>query len=258
MCASACVLVLAGGVQRLIGPAPLVGVHQITTLVKETQGLAHLTSTRKIYEQRGVDVVVTAYLAAMGVGDPVMALIRKTPAASIRWLSLADLKASHLATLALGAAQPIVTSGANGINGRAFDGAPPPADLVQASLLKPIAEYGRALDIAFRYRHGGGVVEAEATERGSPGRHAADPPVEDWSLTLSGPGGEPLKLTTATGTPTRVIIPRERFCQLARGGALVAEPTGGAFASGAAEAPPAAMEFAAMDGAKTLIDEACP
>ena len=53
ICASACVLVLAGGVERLAGPVPQIGVHQITTLVRETEGLAHLTSTRKIYEQQG-------------------------------------------------------------------------------------------------------------------------------------------------------------------------------------------------------------
>ena len=73
-CASACVLVLAGGVERLVGPAALVGVHQTTTLVSETEGLAHLKSTRKIYEQHGIDAAVEAYLAAMGVGDPVMTL----------------------------------------------------------------------------------------------------------------------------------------------------------------------------------------
>ena len=50
-CASACVLVLAGGVERLAAPSALIGVHQTTTLVSETEGLAHLKSTRKIYEQ---------------------------------------------------------------------------------------------------------------------------------------------------------------------------------------------------------------
>ena len=50
-CASACVLVLAGGVERLAAPSALIGVHQTTTLVSETEGLARLKSTRKIYEQ---------------------------------------------------------------------------------------------------------------------------------------------------------------------------------------------------------------
>jgi hypothetical protein len=47
-CVSACVLVLAGGVERLAGPMPRIGVHQITTTVREAEGLAHRTSTRKL------------------------------------------------------------------------------------------------------------------------------------------------------------------------------------------------------------------
>src|SRR5271165_2481929 len=38
ICASACVLVLAGGVERLAGPSARIGVHQITTVVSETEG----------------------------------------------------------------------------------------------------------------------------------------------------------------------------------------------------------------------------
>jgi hypothetical protein len=178
-CASACVLALAGGVERLVGPAPLIGVHQATTLVKETEGAAGLTQTRKLYEQQGVDAMVAAYLAAMGVGDPVMALTRKTPAASVRWLSLADLKASHLATLALDAAEPVLANGLNGLNGRAFDGDPPPADLVQASIEKPAPGHGVTIKIAFRYRRGGGVVEAEMTMRDVEARQASGPPAPD-------------------------------------------------------------------------------
>jgi hypothetical protein len=46
ICASACALVLAGGVERLVGPVPQVGVHQITTVLKETDGVAHRSSTQ--------------------------------------------------------------------------------------------------------------------------------------------------------------------------------------------------------------------
>jgi hypothetical protein len=194
----------------------------------------------------------------MGVGDPVMALMRKTPAASVRWLSLADLKASHLATSALDAADPIATSGANGLNGRALDGDPPRADLMQASVAKPLAGRGATLEIALRYRRGGGAVEAEASVRDSEPRHAADPPAPDWSLTLTAPGGEPLRLTAAGAAPARAIIPRERFCALASGGSLVAEPSRDASTDGAAQGPPAAIDLVAMDWAKTLIAEACP
>ena len=55
ICASACPLVLAAGVERLIGPAPRIGVHQITTVLKETEGVEHLTRTVKLYEQSAVD-----------------------------------------------------------------------------------------------------------------------------------------------------------------------------------------------------------
>jgi hypothetical protein len=257
MCASACVLVLAGGVERLVGPAPLIGVHQMTTVVKETEGVAGLTSTRKFYEQQGVDAVVGAYLAAMGVGDPVMALTRKTPAASVRWLSLADLKFSRLATLALDAAEPILAGGLNGLNGRAFDGDPPTADLVQATLAKPLAGRGSALEIAFRYRRGGGTVEAEMTA-GDGGARQASGASADLSLTLTAPGAERLRLSAAGAAPAHAILARERFCALSNGGKLVVEPIGGAPAVGEAAAPETALAFVAMDGAKTLIEQACP
>jgi hypothetical protein len=247
-CASACVLVFAGGVERLAGPVPLIGVHQITTLMKETEGVAHLTSTRKLYEQQGVDAAVMAYLAGMGVGEPVMTLMRKTPAASIRWLSLADLKASRLATLALDAAEPIMVSGANGLNAKAFDGAPPRADLVQASITEPVAAGGATLQIALRYRRGGGAVGAEAIERGLKTPQAPSP---DLRLASSAPGVEAVPLRAVRTTPGGTLIPRERFCALAHGGATIA-----AAADGPQGFPP--FELSAMDGAKTLIAEACP
>jgi hypothetical protein len=250
MCASACVLVLAGGVERLASPSARIGVHQITTLVSETEGLAHLKSTRKIYEQRGVDAAVEAYLDAMGVGDPVMTLMRKTWAASIRWLSPAELKDSRLLTLALDPAEPVLATGANGLNAKAFDGDPPRADLIEASAAQPVAGSDETIEIAFRYRRGGGVVEWEANERG------LKPPEAPLSLGLrltpSAPGGEVVPLPTTGRTPARALIARERFCALAHGGATIAA------------APPdkqesfAPFELAAMDGGKALVAEACP
>jgi hypothetical protein len=248
-CASACVLVLAGGVERLAGPMARIGVHQITTTVREAEGLAHLTSTRKLYQQQGVDAEVEAYLAAMGVGEPVMTLMRKTPAVSVRWLSLADLKASRLATLALDGAQPILTSGANGLNGRAFDGDPPGADLARASADIPLARGDAPFEITFRYRHGGGAIEAEVMER------SLEAPLggslsRALSLTLSAPGAEPLQLKTAGTAPP--LIPRERFCALAHGGAAIAAST----SDPPQQFPPVALS--AMKGARTLVAEACP
>jgi hypothetical protein len=255
VCASACVLVLAGGVERVAAPSALIGVHQTTTLVSETEGLAHLKSTRKIYEQRGVDVAVKAYLTAMGVGEPVMTLMRKTWAASIRWLSPAELKDSDLATGALDPAEPILTSGANGLNCKAFDGDPQRPDFMQASLVKPLADDGATLKVAFRYRRGGGAVEAEITRdlKAPSGADAFPPQAADASspdLILSAPGVETMSLRVA-GKTSRTLIARERFCALAHGGAAISAAAGEPQSS-------APVELAALDGAPALIAEACP
>jgi hypothetical protein len=261
ICASACALVLAGGVERLVGPVQLVGVHQITTVVKETEGLAHVTSTRKFYEQDWADAAVRDYLTAMGVGDPLMALLRRTPAASVHWLSLADLRASRLATLALDAAEPILTSGANGLNAHAFDGDPPPPDPLQARVAEPLAlpikGRGVMLEIAFNYRRGGGVVEAEVTAREADTLEAVDSPASGWTVTLTEGGGEPLQLKTAGLAPARAIIPRERFCALAHDGGLVAEPMAGTPAGAWADEPPVVFKLAEMEGGTAVFDEAC-
>jgi hypothetical protein len=219
-----------------------------------------VTSTRKFYEPDWADAAVRDYLTAMGVGDPVMALMRKTPAARVHWLSLADLWASHLATLALDAADPILTSGANGVNAHAFDGDPPPADLTQARVVEPLALplKGRdMLEIAFSYRRGGGAVEAEMTALEADTLEAVDPPASGWRVTLTARGGEPLHLQTAGAAPARAIIPRERFCAAALHGGLVAEPLAGALAGAWTAEPPIRFKLAEMDGRTAVFDEAC-
>jgi hypothetical protein len=261
ICASACALVLAGGVERLVGPVPLVGVHQITTVVRETEGLAHLTSTRKFYEQDWADAAVRDYLTAMGVGDPVMALLRKTPAASVHWLSLADLTDSHLATSALDAAQPILTSGVNGLNSRRFEGDPPPPDLLRAGAVEPLAlpVAGRSvmLEIAFSYRRGGGAIGVEVTARDADTRQPVDPPASGFSLTLTADRVELLQLKTAGSSPPLTIIPRERFCALAHDGKIVVAPATSPAAGPWADEPPVAFAFAEMEGRTAVVDEAC-
>ena len=231
-----------------VSPAlALIGVHQTTTTVREIEGAAHLTTTRKFYEQQRVDTVAQTYLAAMGVGEPVMALMRKTPAASVRWLSLDELKASRLATLALDAAEPIVTRGANGLNGRAFGSGEPRADLTEASLATPVAGGAATVEVALRYRRGGGVVEAEATTgdlkraRGQAGRGGPEPDGERDS-----PGRCNCRLQAGPGR----LIPRARFCDLVHDGATIA-------ASGAGPAFPRSS-FPRFAAAEALIAEACP
>ncbi len=206
-CASACPLVLAGGVERLVGPSSLVGVHQITTVMKETEGAAGVTKTVKVYEQGWVDKTVESYLTQAGVGEPVMTLLRKTPAGSIHWLSLDDLKASGLATGALDLAQPILSDGANGLDARAFDGAARPVP-VTATVQD---RQGSGAVLTLTYRKGGGALELELTGPAETGA----PSSNDWTLTID--GGRPADpqsgarlIASRAPAPRRILRARPR------------------------------------------------
>jgi hypothetical protein len=189
VCASACALILAGGAERFVGPKPEVSVHQMTTVLREIEGLAHLTTIKKIYEERAADTIGEAYFDAMGIGDPVMALLRKTAASSIRWLSLDEIATSHLATLALDGAEPVLTSGANGLNGRGFgaDAAPSMFEAKGSAALDGSGAQGATLEATFRHRLGGGTVEAALAAHGAVSSSSASP--EGWTLSAAGMEG---------------------------------------------------------------------
>ena len=104
-------------------------------------------------------------------------------------------------------------------------------------LALPIKGRGVMLEIAFRYRRGGGAVEAEVTAREADTLEAVGPPASGWRLTLTAGAGEPVQLNTAGLEPARAIIPRERFCALAHDGRLVAEPMAGTPAGAWADQP---------------------
>ena len=235
VCASACPLILAGGVVRLVGPAPLVGVHEITTIMKETEGVEGLTKTVKLYQQDWVDRTVETYLTQAGVGDPVMTLMRKTPASSIRWLSLDEIKASGLATGTLDAAAPILASGANGLDGRAFDEATTP-DLFTA---KAAEEDGAGAILSLTYRRGGGALEMAVT-------WAGDGPATASNWTAAFAGAPPFALKADTNGAARALLPRARFCALGGAGRVAAQPPSG---------KPLAFDLTATTA---LLAEACP
>ena len=241
-CASSCIFVLAAGAGRLVAPAaPLVGVHQITTIMKEAEGVVGLKKTVKIYEQDWVDRTVHDYLAEMGVGEPVMSLLRETPAANIRWLSLDEIRASRLATGALDATEPILATGANGLDGRAFDGRATP-DVMTARI--PDATGSSVLGLS--YRRGGGALELTL----SPIGRAADPAF-DWSLAWA--GGPPILLKASEGGTARGLLPRPRLCALRDAGPVVASPK-------ADTSPAHSLTFdgARATGIVAILAEACP
>jgi hypothetical protein len=244
VCASACPLILAGGVARLVGPAPLVGVHQITTTVKETEGVEGVTKTVKIYEQGWVDRIVVDYLTNAGVGEPVMTLLRKTPAASIRWLSLDEIEAAGLATASVNPAHPILSEGLTGLDERGFGEAARPLTINAA-----IADRrGSGAMLALTYRRGGGAVELALTDPGKP----PEPASTDWTLGVA--GGEKLALKGAGNSTASGLLPRVSFCALGRDGSIVATPS--------SQAPPAsgplAFDLASAASVQAMVDEACP
>ena len=249
VCASACPLILAGGVERLVSAAPEVGVHQMTTIARELEGAAHLPTVKKIYEESSANSAVEAYLTAMGIGDPVMTLLRKTRASGIRWLSPEEIAASHLATLTLGA-EPILASGANGLNGHAAGAAGP--ELI--AIAKGSAGSGddETVEASFSYRPGGGTIEAVLMASGA--AETARPAAGDWTLTAA--GGDAVPLRAAGPGAARAILTRASFCALAHAGKfaieLAAAPAGGSGAQA-----PVAFDFAGFQGAAALVAEAC-
>ncbi len=233
VCASACPLILAGGVERIAGPAAEIGVHQITTMFKEPTGSVGLTTTRKIYEDSRADLAVDRYLAAMGIGEPVMTLLRKTPAGGIRWLSPEELRAAGMLTATLDAAEPMLMSGADGLNAHRPDGSP--AGLITAE--------GRSGDdlparASLAYRPGGGALEMTLSGAGA------------GSLSVALDDGAPLAARPGPDGNPRAQIPRAMFCALDPKGRIVATPT----SSGA----PTVFEVADMWRIERLTAQACP
>jgi hypothetical protein len=213
-----------------------------------------LPTLKKIYEEKEADTVVEAYFDAMGIGDPVMALLRKTVASSIHWLSLDEIAASHLATLALDGAEPVLTSGANGLNGHGFgaNAAPSMFEAKGSAALDGSGAQDATLDATFRYRLGGGTVEAALAAHATVSSSSASP--GGWALSAA--GEEALPLSPEGAGAARGVLPRERFCALIRQGKIIAKPADAA--TGSAPEVKAAFEVAAMNGGKGLVDEACP
>jgi hypothetical protein len=151
-CASACVHVLAGGVNRYVGPWTVVGVHQILSQQTYTK-YRHLYRVHTRY-QYGVPVStqkkliatetlsqktvtgpakaevydkIRRFLTEMGVATSLVDLMRATPHVSVHILKLDELRSSKIATAF--------------INGEMLIGAvpPPPAPPQPPPTVTPVA-----------------------------------------------------------------------------------------------------------------------
>ncbi|WP_436798471.1 hypothetical protein [Mesorhizobium ventifaucium] len=117
ICNSACPLMVAGGIRRVVGHWAHLGVHQITTTYIRTK-LQYRTTYRvvrgilskkivgrknagsyKTYEMsKSVEKRLAAYLNEMGVGLAVLETMKNTPASSIQQLAPYDMLQAKLVT----------------------------------------------------------------------------------------------------------------------------------------------------------------
>ena len=120
MCNSACPLMFAGGVRRVVGEWAYLGVHQITTTYRREKLLYRTTykilngkkkvlSTKivsrknagsyKTYEMsKAVEKRLSAYLKEMGVDQGVLDVMKATPASDIRQIEPDDMLEMKLVT----------------------------------------------------------------------------------------------------------------------------------------------------------------
>ena len=120
ICNSACPLMFAGGVRRVVGEWAYLGVHQITTTYTKTKMLYRTTykvvngkkkviSTKvvsrknagsyKTYEMsKAVEKRLAAYFREMGVGEGVLTTMKNTPASDIHQLVLENMLRMNLVT----------------------------------------------------------------------------------------------------------------------------------------------------------------
>ncbi|MGT2468889.1 hypothetical protein ACVOMV_35760 [Mesorhizobium atlanticum] len=120
MCNSACPLMFAGGVRRVVGEWAYLGVHQITTTFRREKllyrttyrvvnGKKKIISTRivsrknagsyKTYEMsKAVEKRLSAYLKEMGVEQGVLDVMKATPASDIRQIEPDDMLEMKLVT----------------------------------------------------------------------------------------------------------------------------------------------------------------
>jgi hypothetical protein len=92
-CASACALVLMGGVERQIEDDSRVGVHQFSS------SRSRLTREQETISSTQYTVAeLSAYAAEMGVSPTLIALASATPPSSMLWLSQEQLERSKLVT----------------------------------------------------------------------------------------------------------------------------------------------------------------
>ena len=122
-CASACVLLLAAGTGRSVGPDAAVGIHRFVdwstysrtwdvyrifrrqvggrTVITGRELLSrHVLSSREIFTEVPLSgyAAIRDYFEEMGVSADIVRLMRATTAARLHWMTSAELAATRVAT----------------------------------------------------------------------------------------------------------------------------------------------------------------
>ena len=278
-CASACPLVLAGGVERYVSPLGRVGVHQITMFVTHTSivrtyrvhyrvvdGRKEEMSRDLADEQKQqttskesatpkVESEVAVYLREMGVGGPIMNLMETTPSTTLHWLTANEMKDSGMVTIWADSPTGLETHGANGLAGTpvsAFSGHKAVLNARGDVNLGDAAD-GPILSLRaeFNYRRGGGEVEIVFSTHGVDGLNDA-PPIAagfdiDWSAS-----DVAVPVRGFTFAPSlQVDVPAADFCKLMLSGKLEVNRYD-------APRPAVSIDVHGLLGLRALLDEACP
>jgi len=285
-CASACTLALAGGIERYVSPQSYVGVHQMTEVIQQTQvrklykvrylkfagiklelsrhfvGQQTSTTTAKLAANDAVDYDVADYFAEMGVADPVMKLTMTTPSKSIHWMTADELRLSHLATVWVDRANPILADAqSSGLAGSAIDAKSPSATQLVAKASAPLADpvngHRATLEATFAYRRGGATVTTTLAVRDAETAAPLDLPGAGAYLVFYPQGAEYRAGRLAAAAPAQFAVSLAGFCKLRRSGAAVVV----SFIGDAPDAPhpaPVTVNPLAVDGGRALFEEACP
>jgi hypothetical protein len=282
ICASACSLVLAGGVRRYVSDYSFVAVHELMTLrtVTRTQRryeiwyhiiggrkqevsrrlVSEKSSTNSTVSEAGEDVERSAadYFEEMGVGEPVLRLTATTPSNSIRRLTMEELRDSRLATHVLNDPFPIRAGrGSNGLKAISIDNGATGDILAEAAQPLTLGD-GRAAEVnlQIRYYPGGGNARVDLTVRDLSTKEGVEAGT-NGALLIVGPEGPAFAALPRKDRRLRMIVPLSIICQLrgARTATLTLfddeAGTDGAWA-------PVPVDIDALAGAKPLLDEACP
>jgi hypothetical protein len=290
-CASACSFILAGGVERYASRLASIGVHQMTmTLTKDLvvrhyqvryrivdgrkeetsrtlTGETHSRTVTKEAASPKVDSDVAAYLKEMGVGPQLMTLIYATPATGVHWLSAQEMRESGLVTVWISAFGGGISP--SGLIGVPVDPSSGHKAVVGAQgssrFALPVAGRTVALEVAFAYWRGGGLVKVTLATRDWLSSADADVRGRGFVLTLT-PGNSYRLSKPLNGEQVGTVIPLPQFCRLSSRGRITVEPFDDDAAIDALEfativdphEPPVMIDAGDFAGISALFEEACP